>query len=102
MITLKRIEYGLLFVFALNSVRTQEDCRSLLKAFLAGAILAAVIGLTNAGSDTRVGDTRATGLDLDNYNTFAGFLVIASFTRVSRSLPLPRQSAPRIRIVLRY
>jgi O-antigen ligase len=77
-ISFKRVEYGLLFVFAMNSVRTRSDGRGLLVVFLVGAILASIISVGSAGTDATVGDTRVTGLDDENYNTFAGFLVIAA------------------------
>lgn len=85
-IAFKRIEYAFLFMLALNSVRTHEDSQSLFTTFLVGAILASVIALATAGTDASVGDTRATGLDDENYNTFAGFLVIAASLSIAAAL----------------
>jgi len=57
----------------------------LILIFLGGAILAAAISLGTADPDTRVGDTRVTGLDAANYNTFAGFLVIAASLAIAHA-----------------
>ncbi len=85
-IVFKRIEYILLFYLALNSVTSHEECTSLITTFLCGAVAASIIALGTAGADASVGDTRATGLDDDNYNTFAGFLVIAASLSMAGAL----------------
>lgn len=85
-VAVKRMEYGVLFLYALNSVQTREAGRALLITFLTGAVLASLVSLAGASSNTGVGDTRATGLDEENYNTFAGFLVIAFSLAIAGTL----------------
>jgi O-antigen ligase len=82
----KRLEYACLFFIALNSIQSREAGRALLTTFLAGAVVASVIALGSATHDASVGDTRAMGLDEENYNTFAGFLCIAISLSVAGAL----------------
>ena len=84
-IAFKRIEYVGLFFLALNSIRSQKDGHALIMTFMLGAIIACFVAIGTAGDDPSVGDTRATGID-DNYNTFAGFVVIAVSLAVAAAL----------------
>jgi hypothetical protein len=72
----KRLEYYFLFVMAFNVIRTHEEARTVLEAFIVGAVAVAIVSLGHISPDPNT-QARVQGLDEGNYNTLSGFLVIA-------------------------